>query len=206
MLLRRTPPGARPYLVTPGGGVEEGETVVAALVGECREELGAEVAPGPVGLDLPAADGHGRQTVLLARLLARDPEAADGDELRERPGAAARWSPCTRTTTRRWASLVARRVTMTIATWDRQPLREQERVIGRTKATGAPLSGGDEFSRPDFAWKGRGDQPLVATDAHVRLVHPDQNRGAQMLRRGHDVVDGSNGLGWMDAGHRRRSR
>ena len=72
--------------------------------------------------------------------------------------------------------LVARRINMTIETWDRQPLREQERVIGRTKAEGAPLSGGSEFSQPDFALKGRGDEPLVATDAHVRLVHPDTQR------------------------------
>ncbi|GAA1429889.1 iron uptake transporter deferrochelatase/peroxidase subunit [Microlunatus lacustris] len=96
--------------------------------------------------------------------------------------------------------LVARRISMTIETWDRQPLREQERVIGRTKAEGAPLSGGSEFSQPDFTLTGRGDEPLVATDAHVRLVHPDANRGAQMLRRGYNFVDGSTGLGRMDAG------
>ena len=89
---------------------------------------------------------------------------------------------------------------MTIETWDRQPLSEQERVIGRTKAEGAPLSGGTEFSQPDFSLKGRGDEPLVATDAHVRMVHPDNNGGVRMLRRGYNFVDGSNGLGRMDAG------
>ena len=96
--------------------------------------------------------------------------------------------------------LVVRRINMTIETWDRQPLSEQERVIGRTKAEGAPLSGGTEFSQPDFALLGRGDEPLVATDAHVRMVHPDNNRGVRMLRRGYNFVDGSNGLGRMDAG------
>ncbi len=96
--------------------------------------------------------------------------------------------------------LVARRINMTIETWDRQPLREQERVVGRTKSEGAPLSGGGEYTQPDFALTGRDAQPLVATDAHVRLVHPDQNRGVQMLRRGYNFVDGSNGLGRMDAG------
>jgi deferrochelatase/peroxidase EfeB len=96
--------------------------------------------------------------------------------------------------------LVARRINMTIETWDRQPLSEQERVIGRTKAEGAPLSGGGEFSQPDFNLEGRGDEPLVAMDAHVRMVHPDNNGGARMLRRGYNFVDGSNGLGRMDAG------
>ena len=96
--------------------------------------------------------------------------------------------------------LVARRINMTIEIWDRQPLREQERVIGRTKAEGAPLSGGTEFSQPDFSVTGRGDEPLVATDAHVRLVHPEQNGGVRMLRRGYNFVDGSTGLGRLDAG------
>src|SRR5215207_8078750 len=89
---------------------------------------------------------------------------------------------------------------MTNEIWDRQPLREQERVIGRTKAEGAPLSGGNEFDQPDFTMKGRGDEPLVATDAHVRMVHSDNNGGVKMLRRGYNFVDGSNGLGRMDAG------
>jgi deferrochelatase/peroxidase EfeB len=96
--------------------------------------------------------------------------------------------------------LVVRRINMTIETWDRQPLSEQERVIGRTKAEGAPLSGGEEFSQPDFHLKGNDGEPLVAADAHVRLVHPSNNGGAKMLRRGYNFVDGSDGLGRMDAG------
>ena len=75
--------------------------------------------------------------------------------------------------------LVVRRINMTIEIWDRQPLSEQERVIGRTKAEGAPLSGGGEFSQPDFAIKGSDDEPIVATDAHVRMVHPTNNGGRQ---------------------------
>ena len=96
--------------------------------------------------------------------------------------------------------LVARRINMTIETWDRQSLREQERVIGRTKAEGAPLSGGTEFAAPNFALQGSGQEPIIAPEAHVRLVHPDHNQGVQMLRRGYNFVDGSNGLGRLDAG------
>jgi deferrochelatase/peroxidase EfeB len=96
--------------------------------------------------------------------------------------------------------LVARRITMTIETWDRQSLREQERVIGRTKAEGAPLSGGTEFSDADFALTGRADEPLIAPDSHVALVHPSRNDGVRMLRRGYNFVDGSTDLGRLDAG------
>ncbi len=96
--------------------------------------------------------------------------------------------------------LVARRISMTIETWDRQSLREQERVIGKTKAEGAPLSGGGEFDQPNFALTGRADEPLIAPDAHLTLVHPSKNEGARMLRRGYNFVDGSNGLGRLDAG------
>ena len=96
--------------------------------------------------------------------------------------------------------LVARRINMTIEVWDRQPLGDQEMFVGRTKATGAPLSGGEEHTEPDFAMPGSNDQPVIPVDAHVRVVHPDQHGGARMLRRGYNFVDGSNALGGLDAG------
>ncbi len=96
--------------------------------------------------------------------------------------------------------LVARRINMRIETWDRQSLGDQEQFVGRTKAEGAPLSGGTEFSAPDFALKGSGDRPLIPADAHVKLAHPDNYRGARMLRRGYNFVDGSTSLGRIDAG------
>ncbi len=95
--------------------------------------------------------------------------------------------------------LVARRINMHIEPWDRSSLREQETIIGRDRAEGAPLSGGTEFTEPDFDVQGR-DAPLIATDAHVRLAHPTQNKGVQILRRGYNFTDGSNALGRLDAG------
>ena len=96
--------------------------------------------------------------------------------------------------------LIARRFNMTIEVWDRQPLGDQEDFIGRSKDTGAPLSGGEEFDQPDFDMPGSNDLPVMAPDSHVRLVHPDFNDGARMLRRGYNFVDGSNSLGGLDAG------
>ncbi len=95
--------------------------------------------------------------------------------------------------------LVARRINMTIEVWDRQPLADQEGFVGRTKDTGAPLSGGEEFTEPDFTMPGH-EGPVIPVDAHVRVVHPDKNDGARMLRRGYNFVDGSNALGGLDAG------
>ncbi|GAB3126431.1 iron uptake transporter deferrochelatase/peroxidase subunit [Glaciibacter psychrotolerans] len=96
--------------------------------------------------------------------------------------------------------LVARRIRMGIEPWDRTILSEQEAVIGRNKGEGAPLSGGTEFTEPDFALSGRENIPLIAENAHVRLAHPTQNAGIRMLRRGYNFVDGNDELGRLNAG------
>lgn len=88
--------------------------------------------------------------------------------------------------------LVARKVRMTVETWDRSSLAEQEAVIGRTKGEGAPLSGGTETTAPVLA-----DLPRRS---HVRLAHPQSNGGMHMLRRGFSYVDGADRLGRLDAG------
>jgi deferrochelatase/peroxidase EfeB len=95
--------------------------------------------------------------------------------------------------------LVARRINMHIETWDRTSLREQEALIGRDRAHGAPLSGGSEFTEPDLDIEGSAG-PLVPLDSHVRLAHHTQNHGTRMLRRGYNFTDGSDRLGRLDAG------
>jgi deferrochelatase/peroxidase EfeB len=88
--------------------------------------------------------------------------------------------------------LVSRRIRMTVETWDRTSLDEQENLVGRTKEVGAPLGLPNERSpvRP-------ADLPATS---HVRLAHPTQHGGARLLRRGFNFVDGSDGLGHLDAG------
>jgi deferrochelatase/peroxidase EfeB len=96
--------------------------------------------------------------------------------------------------------LVARKIRMVIESWDRTRLEEQQRVVGRDKGEGAPLSGGTEFTEPDFAKPDDDGTTRIAEDAHVRLSHPTLNSGARLLRRGYNFVDGNDSLGRLDAG------
>ncbi|MGN8551200.1 UNVERIFIED_CONTAM: iron uptake transporter deferrochelatase/peroxidase subunit [Microbacterium sp. SLM126] len=96
--------------------------------------------------------------------------------------------------------LVARKIAMMIETWDRVPLSEQQTIVGRDKGVGAPLSGGDEFTEPDFAAVDASGAAAIPETSHVRLAHPELNRGARILRRGYNFVDGNNDLGRLDAG------
>jgi deferrochelatase/peroxidase EfeB len=96
--------------------------------------------------------------------------------------------------------LVTRKIRMTIETWDRTSLAEQEAIVGRAKGSGAPLGKHGEFDKIDLAAVGTDGTPVIAQDAHVRLAHPDSNGGAKLLRRGYNFVDGSDGLGRLGAG------
>ncbi|CAB4721184.1 MAG: deferrochelatase/peroxidase EfeB [Actinobacteria bacterium] len=95
--------------------------------------------------------------------------------------------------------LVARRTSMDIEGWDDQSLIEQESQVGRDKRFGAPLSGGEENSAPDFEDPGS-SSPLIPHNSHLRLMHPDFNGGARMLRRGYSFLDGNDARGRLDAG------
>jgi deferrochelatase/peroxidase EfeB len=89
--------------------------------------------------------------------------------------------------------LVARRIRMLIEVWDRAPLGDQEKTIGRHKASGAPLGERDEFATL------RVDR--LPADSHVRLAAPSSNAGAALLRRGYSFTDGlDDRLGQLDAG------
>jgi deferrochelatase/peroxidase EfeB len=96
--------------------------------------------------------------------------------------------------------LVTRRIRNRIEAWDRTTLKEQERVIGRQKGSGAPNGYGDEFAPVDFNIKDADGNPLVDVDAHIRLVAPEHLGGIKMLRRGYNFTDGSDGFGHLDAG------
>ncbi len=95
--------------------------------------------------------------------------------------------------------LVTRRIRMDIEPWDRANLLEQELIIGRTKAAGAPLGQDGEFDTPDFQITS-GGAPLIPRNSHVAVTNPENRGGVRILRRGYNFTDGSDGFGHLDAG------
>jgi deferrochelatase/peroxidase EfeB len=92
--------------------------------------------------------------------------------------------------------LVARRIRMLVEAWDRDSLGDQEAVIGRRKASGAPLTGTKEHDPPDLA-----PTSAIPANAHIRLAAPATNGGVRILRRGYAYTDGIDArTGLLDAG------
>jgi deferrochelatase/peroxidase EfeB len=93
--------------------------------------------------------------------------------------------------------LCARRIRMNLPPWDGLSRADQQVVIGRDKLSGAPLSGGGEFTALDFATLGADGVPAIPLDSHVRLASATFNAGATMLRRSYSYdngVDTTNGV------------
>lgn len=96
--------------------------------------------------------------------------------------------------------VVFRRIRMLLDAWDGIDKAHQERVIGRSKDTGAPLTGGGEHSAADFGKRGPDGELVITANAHMRVAAPEFNRGATMLRRGYSYHDGFGTDGAPDAG------
>lgn len=91
---------------------------------------------------------------------------------------------------------VVRIVRNLVEGWDRAPLGEQERIIGRHRLSGAPLGQRDEFDTPDFS------HPAMPANAHIRLANPrtaDSQKNL-ILRRGYNYDRGVMRNGQLDMG------
>ncbi|MEU5975640.1 iron uptake transporter deferrochelatase/peroxidase subunit [Streptomyces sp. NPDC047315] len=95
---------------------------------------------------------------------------------------------------------VVRRIRMLLDPWERLSPREQERVIGRRKSDGAPLTGGSETTPLALDERGADGQLVIPSNAHARISAPEQNNGAAMLRRPFSYHDGAAADGAPDAG------
>ena len=84
--------------------------------------------------------------------------------------------------------------------WDRTPLQEQESILGRVKASGAPMGGQHESQVPNYAEDPHGKQTRL--DAHIRLANPRTaaTQANLILRRPFNYSNGVNKNGQLDMG------
>jgi dye decolorizing peroxidase len=80
---------------------------------------------------------------------------------------------------------VIRRLRLDISGFGALAPAAQDRVIGRERASGAPLSGGTRDDQVDLGAKTPEGEYLIPARAHARAAHPSFTGSPLMLRRGY---------------------
>jgi dye decolorizing peroxidase len=95
--------------------------------------------------------------------------------------------------------MVVRRIAMDMRVWGGLDTRTKEDSIGRRLSDGAPLTGGTEFTAPDYEAVDENGLLVIPPTAHMRLAHA-QNPVERILRRPYNYDDGVGADGTADAG------
>ncbi len=93
-------------------------------------------------------------------------------------------------------TFVLRRIQMNLETWDLLSQPNQEKVIGRNRKNGAPLTGVLESDKPDYEKKVNSEL-VIPMDAHIRRATGPRN----LLRRVFNYDDGLDGQGLLFASY-----
>ncbi|MEY2233316.1 Dyp-type peroxidase [Streptomyces sp. BF23-19] len=101
---------------------------------------------------------------------------------------------------------VVRRLRVDVTGFLDQSVVRQEEAIGRRKADGAPLSGGEALGRLDLSAKTPRGRYLVPAMAHARRANPNATGSGRMLRRGYSYRNGPDDQGLLFVSFQRRLR
>ncbi|WP_278234788.1 Dyp-type peroxidase [Isoptericola sp. AK164] len=98
-------------------------------------------------------------------------------------------------------SAVVRRIHMDLDEWDTVGRAGREQSVGRTQATGAPLTGTREHDEPDFAARTDAGFSVIPEFSHLRRARGvDEGRHDRIFRRGYNYDDAPSGDHVSDAG------
>lgn len=80
-------------------------------------------------------------------------------------------------------TMVVRRIFMNMDTWEILDRNSREVSVGRTLASGAPLTGTDEFDEPDFEAIDHTGLPIIDPASHVARARPPAEHPDQVVTR-----------------------
>lgn len=95
---------------------------------------------------------------------------------------------------------VVRRIAMDLTTWGGLDEQTKEESMGRRLADGAPLTGGTEFTGPDYDATDSYGLPIIGDTAHMRLAHA-QAPHERILRRPYNYDVGPDDAGLIFAAY-----
>jgi len=79
--------------------------------------------------------------------------------------------------------MVIRPIRISLEHWDEMKLAFQEETVGRHKASGAPIGKKKEFDSLGLHREDKDGNPIVNENSHAALAAPENNGGAEILRR-----------------------